>query len=413
MPRSLVALLALTTGTAVANLYYIQPLLGHVGQEFHVSDGTAGLLVTFTQIGYLIGLVLLVPLGDLLERRRLLTILLLGAAVVAAGCAGAPSFALLALGLAVLAGLSALAQIVVPLASALAAPHERGQVVGIVMSGLLLGILLARTLSGAVAEIGGWRLSISLAAVSMLVMCVLLHRALPPSPPTEEIRYRTALASVLALIREEPVLRQRMVLTACGFGGFSVLWTSAAFLLSGSPYQYSEGVIGLFGLAGAAGALAAPVAGRIADRGYGRIGMSAFLVAVLASWALLALGSSSVIALIAGIALLDLGVQGAHISNQATVYLLRPEARSRLTTAYIVAMFLGGIAGSLLSATIYSASGWSAVCVLGAAIALMAIVVWAATWRVGTVQSAAAQPARAGDGVEHDHAREPAGATPR
>jgi MFS family permease len=235
---------------------------------------------------------------------------------------------------------------------------------------------------------------------------------------------------VLALVREQPVLRQRMLLTACGFGGFSVLWTSAAFLLSGSPYHYSEGVIGLFGLAGAAGAHAAPVAVRIADRGYGRLGMSAFLVAVVGSWALLALGRSSVIALIAGIALLDLGVQGAHISSQATIYLLRPQARSRLTTAYIVAMFLGGVAGSLLSATIYSASGWGAVCILGAAIALTAIAVWAATWRIGVdrtagagaarerasgerngVRRAAREPTRASREPTSEPAREPAGAT--
>ncbi len=382
VPRRIVALLALTTGAAVANLYYIQPLLGRVAQEFHVSDATAGLLVTFTQVGYLIGLVLLVPLGDLLERRRLITTLLLAAAAVAAVCAASPGFAFLAVGLALLAGLSALAQIVVPLASALAASHERGQVVGTVMSGLLVGILMARTLSGAVAEVGGWRLSISLAAGVMLVMSLLLWRALPRVPPTEPVPYWTALASVLVLVKQEPVLRQRMALTACGFGGFSVLWTSAAFLLSGAPYHYSEGIIGLFGLAGVAGALIAPVAGRIADRGHGRLGVSLFLLAVLASWGLLALGRSSVIALIAGIALLDLGVQGAHISNQATLYRLAPELRSRLTTAYIVAMFLGGVAGSLLSATVYGAAGWGAACVVGAAIALLAIVVWAATARI-------------------------------
>jgi predicted MFS family arabinose efflux permease len=344
-----------------------------------------------------------VPLGDMLERRRLLTILLLAAAVVAAASAAAPSFAVLAAALALLAGLSALAQIVVPLASSLAHDHERGHVVGIVMSGLLVGILVARTLSGALAELGGWRLSVGVAAGSMLLMALLLRRALPLSPPTEDVHYRAALRSVLDLVREEPVLRQRMALTACGFGGFSVLWTSAAFLLGGSPYHYSEGVIGLFGLAGAAGALAAPVAGRIADRGHGRLGLTAFLIAVLASWGLLALGGSSVIALIAGIAILDLGVQGAHISNQATIYALRPEARSRLTTAYIVAMFLGGVAGSLLSATVYSSSGWHATCLLGAGIAASGLVIWAATRTVGVD----------GETDEPQPAREPVTATTR
>jgi MFS family permease len=188
---------------------------------------------------------------------------------------------------------------------------------------------------------------------------------------------------VLTLIAREPVLRQRMALGALGFGCFSVLWTSIAFLLSAAPYDYDEAIIGLFGLAGAAGALIAPFAGTLTDRGHGRRALGAFLLTLLLSWALLALGRTSLVALIAGIVVLDLGVQGAHISNQAAIYRLHAQARSRLTTAYMVSLFLGGIVGSTLSTTLYAAGGWDAVCWLGGALSVTALAILTATRRVG------------------------------
>jgi predicted MFS family arabinose efflux permease len=393
--RGLVALLALTAGAAAANLYYVQPLLDRVAGVFGVSSGTAGLLVTCTQIGYVAGLALLVPLGDLYERRRLITVMTLLSAVATAACGAAPSFPVLAAALVAVGVLAAVAQIVVPLSSALAAPAERGRVVGTVMSGLLIGILGARTLSGLIAQIGGWRLSFVVASGGLLALSVLLRYGLPLAPPTEEIRYRSALRSVLSLIRSERVLRQRMALGGLGFASFSILWTSIAFLLGGPPFHYGEGVIGLFGLAGLAGALAAPLAGRAADRGHGGLGTTGFLLSVLASWGLLALGRFSVVALVGGIVLLDAGVQGAHILNQTKIYGLRAEARSRLTTAYMVAMFLGGVGGSVLSAGVYSAAGWRATCVVGAVVASIAIVVWTATSRRDAHRRALQSRARA------------------
>ncbi len=379
--RLLVALLAITVGATVANIYYVQPLLNVIGDDLGVSQTAAGLLVTAAQVGYVVGLALLVPLGDLRERRGLVRLLLTGAGVALAVCAAAPGFAVLALGLVAVGLVSAVAQILVPLAATLAAPQERGQVVGTVMSGLLIGILGARIVSGFVTELGGWRLIFGLAAGVMFALALALRRALPPVPPIDPMPYPTALRSVFSLIAAEPVLRQRMALAVFQMAGFSVLWTSVAFLLGAAPYDYDEAVIGLFGLAGVAGALAAPVAGRLADLGRGRIALTTFLVATLASWALLAAGRSSLAALIAGIALLDLGVQGAQISNQTRIYALAPEARSRLTTAYMVALFFGGVLGSLLSATVYGAAGWSATCVLGAAIAGAGLVVWGVTER--------------------------------
>jgi predicted MFS family arabinose efflux permease len=382
--RPLVLLLAATCGAAVANLYYAQPLLHTIARSFSVSNGTAGLLVTITQAGYVIGLALLVPVGDLLERRRLIAVTLLVTALALALAAAAPSFALFALALAVVGVTAVVAQIVVPMSSSLAAEHARGRVVGTVMSGLLIGILLARTFSGIVAQLLGWRAVFVVAAGAMLVLAAILRRTLPTVPPTERLSYPALLRSVLELVKREPLLRQRMVLGAASFGCFSVLWTSLAFLLSGPPYHYGNAAIGLFGLAGLAGALAAPVAGRLADRGHGRPATTGSILVLLASWGLLAFGKSSVVALLIGIVALDLGVQATHISNQSAVYSLHGQARSRLTTAYMVAYFLGGVVLSALTSALYSTGGWGAVCALGAATAVLGLIVWLVSERVMT-----------------------------
>ena len=374
--RRLVILLAVASGAAVANVYYPQPLLHTLAGAFKVSNGLAGLLITVTQIGFVVGLALLVPLGDLLERRRLITTTLCVTAVAQALATAAPSFAVFAAAAGLASVTAVVAQVIVPMSSSLAAEHERGRVVGSVMSGLLIGILLARTASGVIAGLLGWRAVFAFAAAAMLVLAAVLRRALPRIPPTAELPYRQLLGSVLALVRDEPVLRQRMALGAAGFGCFSVLWTSLAFLLSGAPYHYGHIVIGLFGLAGVAGASVAPVAGRLADRGHGRLATNAGLAVLLASWGVLTLGKGSVIALLIGIVLLDLGVQGLHITNQSTIYALRPEARSRLTTAYMVANFLGGALLSALTSALYSSDGWAGVCTLGVITASLGIAVW-------------------------------------
>ena len=377
--RRLVLLLAFVCGAAAANLYYAQPLLHTIGRAFSVSDGTAGLLVAASQAGYVAGLALLVPLGDLHERRRLITMTLVVTALGQACAAAAPAFAVFALAVAVVGVTSVVAQIVVPMSSSLAAENERGRVVGTVMSGLLIGILVARTLSGIVAGLLGWRVVFGLAAGAMLTLALILRWALPRVPATERLGYPALLRSVSALVAQEPVLRQRMVLGACSMGCFSVLWTSLAFLLSGAPYHYGNTVIGLFGLAGIAGAVAAPLAGRASDRGHGRLATTAVILALLVSWGLLALGKGSVVALLAGIVVLDLGVQGLHISNQSAIYALRGEARSRLTTAYMVAYFLGGTALSAATSALYAAAGWEAVCALGAGTSAVALAAWVAT----------------------------------
>jgi predicted MFS family arabinose efflux permease len=377
----LVLLLAVACGASVANIYYAQPLLDVIARDLGVSSASAGLLVTASQVGYAAGLLLLVPLGDLWERRRFVSRMLLVTAAALALTAAAPSFAVLAAGLAAVGVTSVVAQVLVPFASSLAGEQERGRVVGRVMSGLLIGILLARTVSGLVAEAGGWRLVYALAAGAMLVLAAVLARALPSAAPPAAMPYPELLRSVGALVREEPLLRRRMAYGALGMAGFSVLWTAIAFLLARAPYGYGEGTIGLFGLAGLAGAGAASAAGRLADAGWTRRATGLFLLTAALSWGLLAAGKDSLAALVAGIVALDLGVQGAHILNQSVIYGLVPEARSRLTTAYMTGNFAGGAVGSGGAALAWDLGGWGAVSALGGGFALLAVLLWAAERR--------------------------------
>ncbi len=376
LSRRLVLLMAVACGAAVANIYYAQPLLSTIAHDFAVSDGTAGLLVTASQVGYAAGLVLLVPVGDLLERRRLITRILLVTALALAATAAAPSFSVLAGALVVVGLTSVVAQILLPMASHLAAERERGKVVGHVMSGLLVGILVARTASGIIAELGGWRLVFGVSAGLMLVLCGVLRLALPQVRPTTELTYPSLLRSVGKLIAQQPTLRMRMVYGVLGMGQFSVLWTTIAFLLAGSPYHYGDATIGLFGLAGLAGALAAQVAGRLADRGHHHRATGIFFVTMLGSWALIAAGASSLAALIGGIVLLDLGIQGAQITSQSVIYSLVPSARSRLTTAYMTTVFASAAISSALASTIYDSNGWSAVAALGGGMAAIGVLAW-------------------------------------
>src|ERR1700722_936351 len=399
LSRTLVLLMAVACGAAVANIYYAQPLLSTIAHDFSVSDGTAGLMVTASQVGYAAGLVLLVPLGDLLERRRLITRIMLVTALALAATAASPSFILLAAALLVVGLTSVVAQILVPMASMLAAENERGRVVGHVMSGLLVGILVARTASGLIAQAGGWRLVFAVSAGLMLVLCAVLRAALPEVKPTTTLSYPALLRSVGRLVADQPTLRVRMLYGVLGMGQFSVLWTTIAFLLAGGPYHHGEARIGLFGLVGLAGALAAQAAGRLADRGRHHRSTGSFFLIMAVSWLLIGMGSSSLGALIVGIAILDLGIQGAQITNQSVIYRLGPEGGRRLTTAYMTAVFASAAVSSALASTLYDADGWSAVTALGGALAGLGVVVW--LWeqamlrrRRGSVEGAAGAASR-------------------
>jgi predicted MFS family arabinose efflux permease len=379
LPRRMAVLLAVACGAAVANNYYAQPLLHTIGTSFGVPGSTAGLLVTAGQVGYAAGLAFLVPLGDVWERRRLITRMMVLTSAALCVAAAAPDIAALGSALAVVGVTTVAAQIIVPMAASLAAEQQRGRAVGTVMSGLMIGVLMARVVSGLVAATAGWRPVYLIAAVIMLLLAAVLRRMLPTVKASGNSSYRALLRSVLTLIRVEPVLRQRMVLGAVAMGSFSILWTSIAFLLSGPPYRYGSAVIGLFSLAGLAGAVAAPQVGRLADRGYGRLGTLGTIVVLLASWGLLALGGHWLAALIPGIVLLDLGAQALHISNQSDIYALPAEVHSRLNTAYMVAYFTGGAVMSAAASLVFSAAGWGGVCVLGIVTAAAGLAVWPRT----------------------------------
>lgn len=376
MTPALTALMAVGSGISVASNYYTQPLLALFVQVFHISIGHAGLLVTCSQIGYICGLIFLVPLGDRLERRKLITGTSLLTAAGLLGMGLSPGFPWM-LAAAVCVGFTSVtAQILVPLAAHLASPERRGRTVSLVMSGLLLGILLARTFAGVIAAAAGWRAVFLLASVLMVVFAGLCWRMLPAIAPTSGGSYGALLASVARLFGQQPVLRRRALIGGLNFAAFAALWTTLAFLLK-ARYGYGEAAIGLFGLIGAAGALCAQVAGRLADAGYNRQATGGFILLGVLGWGLLYLGADSQLALIGGIVLLDLGVQGTHISNQSAIYALDPAARSRLTTGYMSSYFLGGAAGSALGAWAYSFADWAGVCVVGGSVCVLALLRWA------------------------------------
>ncbi|MEY9846239.1 MFS transporter [Streptacidiphilus sp. MAP5-3] len=376
LDRATTLLLSTATGLSVASLYYAQPLLEDIRAALHLSTSGAGLVVTITQIGYALSLLFLVPLGDLLERRRLVTAMCLLSAVALTAVGVAPNAGLLYLFSAVVGLFSTTAQMLVAFAAGLAAPEARGKVVGTVMSGLLLGILLARTAAGYLAELGGWRLVFWVAAGLMVLLAGALRARLPLAPPTSDLRYGALLRSVLSLLREEPVLRLRALYGALTFAGFSVLWTPISLMLAGNPYHFAPDIIGLFGLAGVAGAVAAGLAGRLADRGGARAvtGLCGLLLTVM--WLPMGFGQHSLIALIVGIIGYDLACQAMHITNQSEIYRLRPEARSRLTSAYMTCYFSGGVVGSSLASLAYADYGWDGVSVLGAAIGACVCLIW-------------------------------------
>lgn len=375
---SLIVLMSVATGLAVASNYYAQPLLDTIANAFSLTPNQAGFIVTAAQLGYAAGLLLLVPLGDMFERRALIVTMTLLAAGGMLITASSQSLTMMILGTALTGLFSVVAQILVPLAATLAAPEKRGKVVGTIMSGLLLGILLARTVAGLLASLGGWRTVYWVASVLMVVMAAALWRGLPKVKQENHLNYFQLLGSIFTLFTRNKLLRTRAVLGCLTFANFSILWTSMAFLLSAPPFNYSEAVIGLFGLAGAAGALGARPAGGFADKGKAHLTTSWGLALLMLSWIAIWFGHASALALIVGILVLDLTVQGVHITNQTVIYRVQPDARNRLTAGYMTSYFIGGAAGSLLSASAWQHAGWTGVCVAGAIIAALNLLVW---WR--------------------------------
>ena len=373
--RRVILVLAVGCGMAVANIYYAQPVLAPIASAFGVSQGGTALVVTLTQLGYALGMVLPLPLGDLLENRALAsrTLLVTAAALLAAGLS--PDFGFF-LAMSVLVGMtSVVAQILVPLAAHLAPERERGKVVGTVMTGLLLGILLARTVSSLIAAAWGWRTIYLVSAVLMVALSVLLVRVLPKRQPSHSSTYPQLMLSIGRLVREEPALRRRALCQALMFGAFSCFWTSVSFELIGRHHLGQVG-IGLFALVGAAGAAAAPLAGRLGDRGHGRLGSGLALALAVVAMLLAGLWAGNLVLLALAGVLLDLAVQSHQVFSQREIYGLRADARARINTVFMTSVFLGGALATGVSGVVHDSYGWTGVTLLGAALPLVGLAVW-------------------------------------
>ncbi|MCU6664277.1 MFS transporter [Silvania hatchlandensis] len=378
MSPSLVWLFAIASGLSVANVYYAQPLLDALARDFAISHAAVGGVITATQTGCALALLFLVPLGDRVDRRRLMALQLLGlmVALVAVGMAqSAP--ALLAGMLAVGLLGTAMTQGLIAYAASAAAPHEQGRVVGTAQSGVFIGLLLARVFAGGISDLAGWRGVYFGAAMLMLLVAIPLWRRLPALPPASHgLSYSRLLGSMLTLLREEKVLQVRGTLALLMFAAFNIFWSALTLPLSAPPYSFSHTLIGTFGLVGVVGALAAARAGQWADGGHAQLTSALALTLLLLAWWPLSLMETSLWALVIGIVLLDLGGQALHVTNQSLIFRTRPEAHSRLVGLYMLFYALGSGLGAIGTTVTYAHLGWHGVCLLGAAVSLLALVFW-------------------------------------
>ncbi|WP_144882709.1 MFS transporter [Leclercia adecarboxylata] len=383
---SLAWLFAIASGLSVANVYYAQPLLDALARDFGISHAAVGGVITATQMGCALALLFLVPLGDRVDRRRLMAMQMLALtfALVAVGMAQS-TLALLAGMLAVGLLGTAMTQGLIAYAASAAAPHEQGRVVGTAQGGVFIGLLLARVFAGGVSDLAGWRGVYFCAALLMLGIAIPLWRRLPILPPASRtLSYPRLLASMLTLLRQEKVLQVRGMLALLMFAAFNIFWSALVLPLSAPPYNFSHTLIGAFGLAGVVGALAAARAGQWADRGYARRTSGLALLMLLLAWWPLSLMEVSLWALVMGIVLLDLGGQALHVTNQSLIFRTRPDAHSRLVGLYMMFYAVGSGLGAISTTVTYARFGWQGVCTLGASVSLLALAFWWMTQRQRT-----------------------------
>ncbi|QXH59468.1 MFS transporter [Pseudomonas azerbaijanorientalis] len=383
---SLTLLFSVTCALAVANVYFAQPLLDSMAQSLGVASSMIGVVVTATQVGYALGLLFIVPLGDLLNRKGLILTQVLLSAIALAGVGAAQQWLTL-LGAMVIVGLLAvMVQVLVAYAAVLATPSQRGQAVGTVTSGIVLGILLARFTSGLIADLAGWRAVYFVSSGLMLALAAVFWKVLPATEsPRNRNTYPALIRSMFRLFMTEPVLRVRGLLALLIFAAFSVLWTSMVLPLSAPPLSLSHTAIGLFGLAGVAGALAARRAGRWADQGLGQRVTGISLVILTLSWLPIAFAQTSLIALVGAVVLLDFAVQAVHVTNQSFIFAARPDAQSRMVGAYMCFYSVGSALGAAAATQVYAQWGWTAVSLLGASISATALLLWLISCHSSTI----------------------------
>jgi predicted MFS family arabinose efflux permease len=358
-------LLTILAALTVANLYYNQPLLPDIARSFGTSNGQAGIVAVLTQLGYAVGLVAFVPLGDAVEPRRLMLLLLAGVTVSLIGEALAPSLALAGAAAFAIGATTVVPQIVFPLAAGLSPPERRGATVGLIMGGVLVGILGARTIAGFVGSASGWRGMYVVAAIVMAVCAVGVRFGLEPHQPKATLSYRELLRSLIPIARSEPVARDAAFLGAMLFGSFSTFWTTLAFRLEAPPLHYGSRVAGLFGLLGITGAAIAPLAGRLADRRSARTTVGYAIAGAAVAWIVLAVAGTTLWGIAIGVIVLDAAVQAAQVSNQSRIYALDHRVHGRLNTIYMVSYFIGGAAGSALGSAAWEIARWPGVCAVG------------------------------------------------
>ena len=383
LSSALTGLFAVTCALAVANVYFAQPLLDSMAQSLGVAPAMIGVVVTATQAGYAAGLLLIVPLGDRVNRKRLILGQILLSALALAGVGASPTWLAL-LGTLIVVGLMAVVvQVVVAYAASLATPSQRGRAVGTVTSGIVVGILLARFASGLIADLASWRAVYFLSSGLMLILGAVLWRTIPKaaSPPSRD-SYAALIRSLFKLLVSEPVLQVRGLLALLIFAAFSMLWTAMVLPLSAPPLSLSHTAIGLFGLAGMAGALAARRAGRWADQGLGQRVTGLALCVLTLSWVPIGFAQTSLIALVCGVILLDFAVQAVHVTSQSLIFAARPDAQSRLVGAYMCFYSVGSAVGAVAATQVYARWGWVAVCLLGASTSAAALVLWYLTAHV-------------------------------
>ena len=381
IPTWLTILLATACGIIVANLYYAQPLVGVISSSIGLSPNSSGFIVTLTQIGYVVGLLFIVPMGDIVENRKLIVVSLLFTAVALAITAVSKQ-AMLFLVASFIIGLGSVAtQVLVPFASYLASESSRGRVVGNVMSGLLLGIMLSRPLSSLVADFFGWHAVFALSATAVIILAIVLSKVLPTRKPSTDTHYAALLGSMWHLLRTTPILRRRAAYHACVFASFSLFWTTVPQLLSSPAFHFSQKGIALFALVGVAGAVAAPLAGRIADHGLTRPATGIALLTVVFSLLLpLIVQTTSPIGiavLVVSSLLLDAGVSANLVLGQRALFSLSPEIRSRLNGLFMAIFFFGGAIGSAIGGWAYAVGGWSTTLWIGIAFPVVAILYFA------------------------------------
>lgn len=363
--RGLLPFLGLACGVAVGNIYYNQPLLEEMRRAFHVSQGSVSFIAVATQVGYAVGILFFVPLGDVVERRSLILRLFAAISLALGVAAAAPGLWSMIVASVIIGLTAAVTHIIVPIAPELADETERGRAIGTVMTGLLLGILLARTFAGAVASLLGWRAVFIVAAIANLAFVPMLLRRMPRLPPLHPVPYGEALRSLWTLFRDQRLLRESAILGSMVFAAFSTFWTTLAFLLATSHYHLGAWVAGSFGILGASGALIAPLAGRLSDRHGSRAVVTLGLSLLSVAFGLLWVAGYHLAGLIVGVILLDLGVQANQIANQTRIFGLIAGARSRINTVYMTLYFTGASLGSFVSAIVWAHWQWDGVCALG------------------------------------------------